>query len=298
MTASGVDLFDLRVAVGAGLLVLLASATAAGRAYDRRWPSAESHTTRRRIRTWWALAVLSYLAWVSGPAGLAALMLAGGLLYLREFVTLDRTLPRQRPVLWGLGAAAAVYHVALLAGAGGWIALAPLPAGLLVGLITRRPGAALRAAAAFLLAVGGLGCVVALAQRAEGPAWVFLLLLLTGLNDVAQYLWGKALGGPRVAPRISPNKTWAGLAGGVCTTALLAALLAPAVLPVGRAAAGAGGALLGLGGFAGDLAASAYKRSVGAGASGRLLPGHGGAMDRLDSLCVTAPLLYGLVHLL
>lgn len=122
--------------------------------------------------------------------------------------------------------------------------------------------------------------------------WLFFLILLTSLNDVAQYLWGKSLGGPRIVPALSPNKTWAGFLGGIATSAFLAALLAPRMTPFPLMKGVAAGIMIGVGGFAGDLAVSALKRRAGLLASGSLLPGHGGILDRIDSLCLTAPMFY------
>ena len=154
-----------------------------------------------------------------------------------------------------------------------------------------------------MLVAGGLVCVVGLSRHeadglteATGIRYVFFLLLLTGLNDVAQYVWGKSLGRRAVAPRISPRKTWAGLVGGIVTTSVLAAALAAPLLGEDRPRGLLMGVLIGVGGFAGDIVASAYKRHVGAAESGRMLPGHGGIIDRIDSLCVTAPVLYCMVR--
>ena len=136
-----------------------------------------------------------------------------------------------------------------------------------------------------------------------GLATVLWLFAVVWATDIAAYLVGRAVGGPRLAPRISPGKTWSGLWGGVAGAALAGAVgaaLIPGSNPgtSGRVlAAGALGAVLAVVGQVGDLTESFLKRRVGIKDSGALIPGHGGALDRLDSLLATAPALALLVLL-
>jgi phosphatidate cytidylyltransferase len=125
-----------------------------------------------------------------------------------------------------------------------------------------------------------------------GAALVLYLVFLTQFNDVAQYLWGRTLGRHKVIPKVSPNKTVEGLLGGLLTTVLLAWLLAPWFTPFSTVEALAAGVIIGLGGFVGDVVISALKRDLGIKDSGTLLPGHGGILDRIDSLSYTAPLFF------
>jgi phosphatidate cytidylyltransferase len=123
-----------------------------------------------------------------------------------------------------------------------------------------------------------------------GAGLVFYLVALTEFNDVFQYLWGKSLGRKKIIPRVSPNKTWVGFHGGVATTGVLAAIIGPYLTPMHWRAALISGFIIGFGGFLGDVTVSALKRDLGIKDSGRLLPGHGGILDRVDSLTFTAPL--------
>ena len=128
-----------------------------------------------------------------------------------------------------------------------------------------------------------------------GAGLLLFLVLLTELNDIFQYLWGKAFGHLRVAPHISPKKTWAGLFGGVATTTLLAALIGPWLTFMDWQHALFAGLIIGVAGFAGDLSISAIKRDLGVKDTGATLPGHGGILDRIDSLTYTAPLFFHFV---
>ena len=118
------------------------------------------------------------------------------------------------------------------------------------------------------------------------------VVALTQFNDVAQYCWGKALGKKKIVPKISPNKTWAGFLGGIFTTMVLSALIAPYLTPMTMMPAMLCGALIGASGFIGDVNISALKRDIGVKDSGNSIPGHGGILDRVDSLTFTAPIFF------
>lgn len=131
---------------------------------------------------------------------------------------------------------------------------------------------------------------------AGGAGLLFYLVLLTQMNDVAQYVWGKALGNKKVIPSVSPGKTQAGLVGGVLTTTVLAVGLSGWLTPLSWLEAGAVGFLIGVAGFLGDVTISAIKRDLGVKDSGQLIPGHGGILDRVDSLTYSAPLFFHIVY--
>lgn len=123
-----------------------------------------------------------------------------------------------------------------------------------------------------------------------GPAGlVFFLIFITQLNDVAQFSWGKMIGRRQISPRFSPNKTWEGAIGGFVTSGIIFVLLAPVFTPLSFWPSVWIGATLPVLGFLGDITLSAIKRDLGVKDTSRLIPGHGGALDRLDSLMFTAP---------
>jgi phosphatidate cytidylyltransferase len=129
-------------------------------------------------------------------------------------------------------------------------------------------------------------------EAAAGPGLVLFVVMLTQLNDVMQYIWGKTLGKHKITPTVSPKKTAEGLAGGVLTTTVLAVSLAPVLTPLDLWQSIAVGLIIGMGGFLGDVTISALKRDLGVKDSGSLIPGHGGILDRVDSLTFTAPLFF------
>lgn len=138
----------------------------------------------------------------------------------------------------------------------------------------------------------GLAGIALIWLRGDGQAGranVLFLVLLVWASDVGAYAAGRLIGGPRLAPLVSPSKTWAGALGGLAAAALVGAVFASVIGAggVGRAALAA--ALLAIACQAGDLLESWAKRRFGVKDSGRLIPGHGGLLDRLDGLLAAAP---------
>lgn len=135
-------------------------------------------------------------------------------------------------------------------------------------------------------------------SSAGGPGLLLYLVFLTQFNDVAQYIWGKMIGRRKVVPTVSPNKTVEGLLGGIATTTVLAVVLAPLLTPLSIAVSISAGLIISLAGFIGDCTISALKRDIGIKDSGTLIAGHGGIMDRVDSLTYSAPLFFHLMYYL
>jgi phosphatidate cytidylyltransferase len=123
------------------------------------------------------------------------------------------------------------------------------------------------------------------------------LLLVVWACDCAAYFTGRGFGGPRLAPRLSPGKTWTGLAGGAVGSALVAGLWSHGSGLASPLSAAVAGAMLAVVAQGGDIAESAVKRRFGAKDSGRLIPGHGGVLDRVDGLLFAAPAAAGLTLL-
>jgi phosphatidate cytidylyltransferase len=130
---------------------------------------------------------------------------------------------------------------------------------------------------------------------AGGAGLVFFLIFITQLNDVAQYCWGKAFGRTKITPKVSPNKTWEGAIGGWVTAAVVFYLLAPYFTPLSPMHAAIMGVVVPMSGFFGDITMSAVKRDIGVKDTSHLIPGHGGVLDRLDSLTFAAPIYFHLL---
>ncbi len=133
---------------------------------------------------------------------------------------------------------------------------------------------------------------------APGAWWLVTALVLVWLCDTAAYCIGIRWGRHQMAPYLSPKKSWEGAVAGLLCSLLVALGLKPLLgLPLSYGWAALLGALVGVIGQVGDLAESLLKRQVGVKDSGRLIPGHGGMLDRLDSLLFAIPTAYYLLHL-
>lgn len=139
----------------------------------------------------------------------------------------------------------------------------------------------------------GIPCFAVLWLRerpAIGREAVLVLLALVWATDTGAYFAGRAIGGPKLAPRLSPNKTWSGALGGIVTAVAvgLGAAAFTGLAGIGTAIWASAG--LAVAAEAGDLIESTLKRRFGVKDMGRLIPGHGGVLDRLDSLLLAGPL--------
>ena len=134
------------------------------------------------------------------------------------------------------------------------------------------------------------------AGPAGGAGLLLFLVALTQFNDVAQFTWGKLFGKRKIVPKVSPKKTWEGFLGGLISTIALAAFAGPYLTPLPSHYAAIAGGIIALSGFLGDITISAFKRDLGVKDSGGLIPGHGGILDRVDSLTYAAPVFYHAMH--
>ena len=156
-----------------------------------------------------------------------------------------------------------------------------------------------RACLGLLMMVPGYAALNVMKQSADGGFWIFLLFMLIWSADAGAYFAGKLLGRRKLAPRVSPGKSWAGLYGGLFVALLLAAGLitwketSMLLTPVGMTLLGGCGVVV-LVSVLGDLTESMFKRHRGVKDSGNLLPGHGGMLDRIDGLLAASP-VFGLL---
>ncbi|QDT02782.1 Phosphatidate cytidylyltransferase [Rubripirellula lacrimiformis] len=290
-------------------------------------PDRDYRELRSRVRTWWTIVGLFSVTLVWSPTATVAFLGFVSFLGLKEFLSMTPTRRADRRVLFYAYLAVPIqYYFAASAWYGMFIVFIPVL--MFVWLPTRmwmigQTDGFLRAAgslhwalmitvfslshAAYLLAIQpaeGARFPAAypseISMTSAGPGLLMFLILVTELNDIFQYMWGKSLGRTlltrKVAPLVSPGKTWAGLIGGVATTVALAAWLGPRLTIMDLPRSVLAGIIIGLAGFAGDLCLSALKRDLKIKDFGATLPGHGGILDRVDSLIFTAPLFLHFVY--
>jgi phosphatidate cytidylyltransferase len=126
-----------------------------------------------------------------------------------------------------------------------------------------------------------------------GLLLVFWTLVVVWSTDIGAYVAGRSIGGPKLIPSISPNKTWAGLGGGMVSAAIAGGLMAQFDPQLPALPLAVFGALVAVVAQAGDFAESAVKRHFNVKDSGALIPGHGGVLDRLDGVLSAAPFVAG-----
>jgi phosphatidate cytidylyltransferase len=130
----------------------------------------------------------------------------------------------------------------------------------------------------------------------NGRQRIILFILVTVFSDIGGYAAGATLGRHPMAPSLSPKKSWEGFAGSVLTCAAVGGIGMPLLLGPPWWTGAILGAVAAVGATLGDLVESSIKRDLGIKDMGTLLPGHGGLMDRLDSLVVVAPIAWALLH--
>jgi len=296
----------------AGIFVALAVASVVTVLLRRLKPERDWTELGERIASWWVMAAVFTAAILLSRTASIAFLGFVSFLALKEYLSIIPTRRADRRVLlWAYLAIPIQYYWVSIEWYGMFIIFVPIYMFLFLPLpmmIVGQTEGFLRAVGtlhwglmatvfsishmAYLLVLPGGEVVKGDGMAAGGAGLLLFLVVLTQVNDVAQYVWGRLFGQSRVIPRISPAKTWAGLIGGFLTTVLLAGWLAPYLTPFDEAGAFTAGGIIGVAGFVGDITISALKRDLGIKDTGSLLPGHGGILDRIDSLTYTAPLFF------
>lgn len=297
----------------AGVLAVLVNASGIYALLRWRAPQKDYRELWLRIRSWWLMIGAVFVALAIGPGATIAFMGFVSYLALKEFFSIVPT--RQvdrRAIFWAYATIPLQYYWVAIGWYGMFIVFIPVYVFLFIParlLLTGETAGFIRAAGTLqwgvmlsVFSVSHLAYLMALPANPQAVAGnvglVLYLLFLTQFNDVAQYVWGKSLGRHRIIPKISPNKTWAGFIGGVATTIALGGALAGWLTPLSLQQGLLAGLLIGVAGFFGDLAMSAVKRDLRIKDTGQAIPGHGGILDRLDSLTYTAPLFFHYLYYL
>jgi len=291
--------------VFAGIVGLLALATLLGALLARAKPEKDWSELNARIRSWWFMAGVFMLAILLSRAVSLVFLTFLSFLALKEYLSLIPTRRADRGVLlWVYLAVPLQYLWVWVDWYGMFIIFIPVYMFILIPVRMVLHGQTegfLRAAGTIhwglMTTVFTLSHIAYLLQLPEkggaaGASLVLFLVLVTQFGDVAQYTWGKLFGRHKVMPTVSPNKTYEGLLGGMATSFVLVYLLAPQLTPLTRNESLVAGFFLPLAGFLGDVSVSAIKRDIGVKDAGSSIPGHGGVLDRVNSLTFTAPLFF------
>lgn len=274
---------------------------------SRRHPERNFDELKQRVRTWWMMCAVFVVALLLSRNVSIVFFALLSFMALKEYLSLIPTRRSDRRVLaWAYAAIPIQYLWVWSIWYGMFIIFIPVYMFLFLPLrmvLVGDTAGFLRAAGTIhwglMATVFSLSHVAFLlvlppdaTGTAGGPGLVLYLVLLTEANDIAQYMWGKRFGRRKIIPLVSPNKTWEGFLGGLGTTAFLGLVLGPLLTPLPLLQGLGAGLLIGASGFVGDVTISALKRDLGIKDSGTTLPGHGGILDRVDSLTYTAPLFF------
>ncbi len=291
------DATDSRLMAGLGVALLGMTAIAGLLRWRGRSEKGRkiAHDFGARTLGWWIVVFAFMPAVLAGGAAVPAVFGLAALIAWREFSRVTTVPFAGRDAAWVVPLVSAHFLAVagVLPGPGWWPALATLA---MIVVVTPAVDGATRAARIGWRALGFFYAVVLVSAaplivQRGGERTLFFVMIVVQSGDVLQYLCGKLWGRRQLAPWLSPNKTWEGLIGGLAGTALLGAAMAP-VIDARWAVGLAWGLGLGLAGTAGGLAMSAVKRRWGAKDFGTLLPGHGGLMDRFDSLSAALAVTY------
>lgn len=295
--------------VGA-VLAILVLGSVAGAALPRIKPSRDHTNLKQRVTSWWIMAGLLIVALLAGWAAMTLLFMAVSFIALREYLSLSPLRQEDRLiVLIAYLTIPVAYALVALDEYGKYLVFVPVYLFLTIPFLMTLAGQTQAyLSRASVVHWGLVTCVYNLGYipfLMKTPSWetpqagagglVLLLLFATEANDVLQYCWGKALGRHKIMPKVSPNKTWEGFLGGWITTSALIVLIGPHLTPLHGIGLWTVALLLPPAGFAGDVTWSAIKRDIGVKDTSALIPGHGGVLDRIDSLTFTAPLYFHLL---
>jgi len=294
-----------------GVLGLLVLSSLIGWALSLRATSEAGRATvqnlNARIRAWWLMVAIFGLALATGLIGSVILFGVTSFLALREFITLTPT--RQgdhRTLFWVFFVIVPLQYYLIAIPWRLYFILIPVYAFLFIPIRSAVAGdctnfleRTAKIQWALMVCVYCLSYVPALLNlqingyEGQDAKLMFYLVLVAQISDVMQYVWGKTLGRHKIAPTVSPNKTWEGLIGGVASATLIGTGLWWAT-PFSPLQSAGMSFVITIMGFGGGLVMSAIKRDRGVKDYGSMIQGHGGVLDRIDSLCFAAPVFFHL----
>lgn len=295
-----------------GLLILSSAITFVLKRKAGGKPNAVVANLDARVKAWWVMVAVFGVALATGVLGSVILFGLLSFFALREFITLTPTRAGDhRTLFWAFFIVTPLqYYLVGMEWYGLFTILIPVYAFILVPTRSALAGDSenflertSKIQWALMVCVYCVSHVPALltlhiaGYEGENGKLVLFFVLVVQISDVLQYVWGKLCGKHKIVPLISPNKTVEGFWGGVLSATAIGAGLWWAT-PFNWWQAGLFSFLITLMGFFGGLVMSAIKRDRGVKDYGTLIEGHGGVMDRIDSLCFAAPVFFHLVRYL
>lgn len=273
-------------------------------------PKANLSELKSRTRSWWIMASIFIGATlINSTISYIAIGMLSFLAFRELYSVLGFRESDRRAIFWAFIAIPVQYYLAYIGWYGAYIIFIPVVMFLFLPLRLVLKGdtsGIIKSMASLqwvlMLTVFGISHMAYLLSLHEikgfssgGRGLLLFLVFLTEINDVMQFTWGKILGRNKIIPKVSPNKTWEGFAGGVISTTAIGYGL-KFLTPLSHTQAIFVSFIIAISGFIGDIVMSSIKRDIGIKDMGATIPGHGGILDRIDSLAYTAPVFFHLVY--
>ena len=273
-------------------------------------PKANLQELKSRTKSWWVMASVFIGATIFNTnISYLAIAFLSFIAFRELYSILGFRQSDRSAIFWAFVSIPIQYYLAYIGWYGAFIIFIPVVMFLLLPLrlVLKGDTAGITKSMAVLqwilmLTVFGLSHMAYLLSLPEiegfnagGRGLLLFLVFLTEINDVMQFTWGKLLGKFKVIPKVSPNKTWEGLLGGLICTTVIGYFLA-FLTPLDSFQVVLVSFMVALAGFIGDIVMSSIKRDIGVKDTGSTIPGHGGVLDRIDSLAYTAPTFFHLIY--
>jgi phosphatidate cytidylyltransferase len=276
----------------------------------RAKPAQDFSELSARVRAWWMMAAIFFAAILANNR--VSLVFFGFLSFwaMKEYITLLKTRPADyHALVFTFLAIPIQYYWIAIGWYGMFIIFIPvymmlaLPARM---VLSKEPAGFVASASQihwglmiFVFGLSHMAYLLTFSQfdqsQASGRTLALFLVFVVEMSDVLQYIWGKTLGRRKIIPTISPNKTWEGFIGGVISATLLS-LAIRFLTPFSIKETLVVSLIIAIAGFCGGAVMSAVKRDFGVKDFGKTIPGHGGMLDRVDSLCYAAPIFFHYVR--
>jgi phosphatidate cytidylyltransferase len=273
-------------------------------------PQANLSELKSRTRSWWIMASLVLAAvLINTTLSYVAMAMLSFIAFRELYSVLGFRESDRRAIFWAYVSIPVQYYLAYIGWYGAFIIFIPIVMFLFLPMrmVLKGDTAGIIKSMSSLhwilmLTVFGLSHMAYLLSLPDLPGFtsggrglLLFLVFLTEINDVMQFTWGKLLGRHKIIPKVSPNKTWEGFIGGIISTTLIGYGLG-FLTPLSDLQVLFVSFMIAVSGFVGDVVMSSVKRDIGIKDMGATIPGHGGILDRIDSLAYTTPVFFHLIY--
>jgi phosphatidate cytidylyltransferase len=273
-------------------------------------PKANLKELKNRTKSWWVMAIVFICATlINTTISYFAIALLSFIAFRELYSVLGFRQTDRRAIFWAFLSIPIQYYLAYIGWYGAYIIFIPIVMFLFLPLRLVLKGDTVGITKSMsvlhwilMLTVFGISHMAYLLSLPEikgfasgGRGLLLFLVFLTEINDVMQFTWGKIFGKHKIIPRVSPNKTWEGFIGGVISTTIIGYFLG-FLTPLNVNQVVFVSFMIAISGFFGDVVMSSIKRDIGVKDMATTIPGHGGVLDRIDSLAYTAPVFFHIVY--